>query len=536
MNRTQGAGSGPDTPDVPRVPRQRQPGEYGPPRAPGQYEPVPETQRPHAPEPEDRPDGQRPDIPEPPATDLADGPAGSGTLLVVLCLAQFMAVLDVSVVNVALPSIGSSLRLGGDALPWVITAYTVTFGGLLVLGGRVADGLSRRRAFQAGLAVFTLASLTAGLSTDAAALLGSRVGQGVGAALLSPAALSLLTTEFTGKALGRALGVWSAIGAAGAAVGVVVGGALTSGPGWHWAFYVNVPVGAVLFAAAPAVVPSRPRTRGTRLDLLGALTGTGSVALLIHGLVRAGDQGWGSAGALAAIGAGVLLAAGFVVAERTVRDPLVPPHLFRRPPLPGAVVVMAGATAALLGTYFLASFHLQHDLGWSPLHAGLVFLPVAFATAVGAHLASRQVSRRGPRPTGLAALLAAAAGLGLMAWRGVHGGVWTTLMPGFLVAAAGIGAAFVTATTSGLSGMDEAHAGVASGLFSTGHEVGGSLGIALVSSIAATGIAAGPVPSPDGFRHAFAALAAGVAVLAFATARLLPRRVAERTGGPVPLH
>lgn len=463
-------------------------------------------------------------------------PAAGWPALVVLCLAQFVAVLDVSVVNVALPSIGGSLNLSGDSLPWVITAYTVAFGGLLILGGQVADGVGRRNTFQLGLAVFTLASLGAGLSGNGAQLLTARVAQGVGAALLSPSALSILTTEFTGRSRNRALGVWAAIGAAGAAVGVVVGGALTSGPGWEWAFYVNVPVGALVFAAVPAVVPSRPRTPGTRLDLPGALTGTGTVAFLIYGLVKAGDKGWGSAAALVPIAVAVLLAAAFLLVESRVSHPLVPLQLVRRPPLPGAVGTMVLATAALLGTYYLTSIYLQHAEHYTALHAGLVFLPVAFATAVGAHLASEQVGRIGPRPTAFGGLLLAAAGLGLMAWKGIGGGVWSTLMPGFLIAAVGIGATFVTATTSGLSSVDTEHAGVASGVFNTGHEVGGSLGIAVVSAVAATSVAAMTAPSLTGFRHAFWVLAAGAAVLAAAATVLLPKGPLDLGDSPMPMH
>lgn len=463
-------------------------------------------------------------------------PAAGWPALVVLCLAQFMAVLDVSVVNVALPSIGGSLGLSGDSLPWVITAYTVAFGGLLILGGQVADGLGRRHSFQLGLAVFTLASLGAGLSDSGAQLLTARVAQGVGAALLSPSALSILTTEFTGAARNRALGVWAAIGAAGAAVGVVVGGALTSGPGWEWAFYINVPVGALVFAAVPAVVPNRPRTPGTHLDLPGALTGTGTVAFLIYGLVKAGDKGWGSADALVPIGIAVVLAAVFLFTESKVRRPLVPLGLVRRPPLPGAVGTMVFATAALLGTYYLTSIYLQHAEHYTALHAGLVFLPVAFATAIGAHLASEQVGRIGPRPTAFGGLLLAAIGLGLMAWKGIGGGVWSTLMPGFLLAAVGIGATFVTATTSGLSSVDPEHAGVASGVFNTGHEVGASLGIAVVSAVAATSVAAMTAPSPAGFRHAFWVLAIGAAALAAAATVLLPKGPIDLGDSPMPMH
>ncbi|MBS2965448.1 MFS transporter [Actinocrinis puniceicyclus] len=458
-------------------------------------------------------------------------------VLVLLSLAQFMVVLDVSVVNIALPSIGASLKLGPDALPWVITAYTVTFGGLMILGGRVADGLGRRNAFQLGLAIFTLASLGAGLATRADALLGSRVAQGLGAALLSPAALSILTTEFTGRARTRALGVWAVIGAAGAAIGVVVGGALTSGPGWAWAFFINIPVGVLVFAAALGVVPNRPRIPGTGLDLPGAVSGTAAVALLIYGLVRAGDKGWVSPDALAPIGIALVLAVVFALVERSARSALVPPALIRRPPLPGAVGLMAFATAALLGTYFLTSVYLQRAEHYSPVRTGLVFLPVAFATALGAHLASGHLGKAGPRHVALGGLLAATAGLGLMSWKGVGGGVWSTLMPGFLIAAVGIGATFVTATATGLSSVDHRHAGVASGVFNTGHEVGGSLGIAVISSLAATSIAAtAGTAATTGYKHAYMAAAIGMAVLAVAVIALLPDKPLDMGDSPMPMH
>ncbi|HEX6498901.1 MAG TPA: MFS transporter [Micromonosporaceae bacterium] len=453
-------------------------------------------------------------------------------ILVLLSLAQFMVILDVSVVNVALPTIGRSLSLSREALTWVITAYTVTFGGLLILGGRLADALGRKTTFLAGLTLFTLASLTAGLADSGAALIPSRVAQGVGAAILSPSALSILTTEFTGRERNRALGVWGAIGAAGAAVGVLVGGVLTAGPGWQWVFYVNIPVGVLVAVGTAVVVPARPRDPSARLDVPGALTGTAAVALVIYGLVRAGERGWTSPWALAPIGLGVLLALAFVAIERAAAHPLVPTRLVTRPPLPGAVVVMLVATGALLGMFFLNSIYLQHVIRYSPLKVGLVFLPVALFTAIGAHLGSRHVARIGPRPTAAAGLLVAATGIAVMAWWGVGGGL-TALLVGFLLAALGIGATFVTAITTGLSSVEEQHSGVASGVFNTGHEVGGSLGIATLSTVAGASLVQGPGGAAlTGFQHAYLAAAVASAVLAAASAAiLLPRgRLASGTG------
>jgi EmrB/QacA subfamily drug resistance transporter len=455
-------------------------------------------------------------------------------ILILLCFAQFMVVLDVTVVNVALPSIGHALNLSRDTLTWVVTGYTLGLGSLLIFGGRLADALGRKAVFLAGLALFTAASMTAGLAGDGAMLLSSRVVQGIGAAVLSPSALAIMTTEFTGDERNRAFGVWAAIGGAGAVIGVVVGGALTTALGWRWVFLINVPVGVVVGLLVPRVVPRRPRGAAARQDVLGALMGCGSVALLMYGLIRAGDSGWSSAAALVPIFLGLVGAAGFVLVERRAPAPLLPMDLLRRPPLPGAVLVMVSVTGLLYSAFFLNSIYLQDVRRLSPLHVGLVFLPVAFAMIIGAHLAVRLVTAVGARYISVASLALTAAGLLLLAFAGVNSGGLAGLLAGFAMTTMGTGAALVAATATGLSGEDQQHAGLASGILNTGHELGGSLGIAVVSAVAAASIAPHAGAEVAGFQHAFLATGIAAAVMAAAAAVLVP--AGRPAAGTVLLH
>jgi MFS family permease len=276
--------------------------------------------------------------------------------LILLCLAQFMVILDITVVNVALPTIGSDLQLDRAWLTWVVTAYTLCFGGLLLLGGRLADTLGRRRTFLAGLGLFTAASLASGLAQGGTALVAARAGQGVGAALLSPAALAIITTTFQGAERNRALGTWAAIAGAGAAVGVLAGGLLVEYASWRWVFYINLPVGILVAAAVPALIAAvRPGHRAARLDLLGALAGTLATAAVIYGLVAAGSQGWGATTTLLPLATGLVLAGEFVAVERMAREPLVPLELLARRPLLAGQLVMLASSGLLLATYFLSS-------------------------------------------------------------------------------------------------------------------------------------------------------------------------------------
>ncbi|MGV9695074.1 MFS transporter [Streptomyces sp. NPDC003470] len=465
--------------------------------------------------------------PAPVHTDPAADPRRWAALALV-CLAQFMLILDVTVVNVALPGMAADLHLGRSALTWVVTSYTLCFGGLMLLGGRLADALGARRTLLAGLALFTAASLVCGLAGGAATLLAGRVAQGVGAALLSPAALSIVTTTFHGRERHKALGVWAALGGSGAAAGVLVGGALTGGPGWQWVFYVNVPVGLAVLAAVPFAVAARA-PRPTGLDVPGALLVTTGTGALIHGLVEAGDSGWGSPSALLPLAGAAVLYASFAAVERASRTPLMDLGTFARRPVLAGAFLMLVATGLLISYFFLGSAHLQHVRGFGPLRTGLVFLPVAVATGVGAHLGSRLVGVVGSRAVAVGGLAVAAAGTVPLARLSETGGVYATLLPGFAVAALGLGAVFVTATTTALAMVDHREAGLASGVVNTFHEVGGSVGVAIVSTVAAAGLERG---SAGGFADAFALCAVVAAVGAVVALPLVPRGRPRTTAGP----
>lgn len=450
------------------------------------------------------------------------------TALALICLAQFMLVLDVTVVNVALPDMAADLHLDRATLTWAVTAYTLCFGGLMLLGGRLADALGARRTLLAGLAVFTAASLLTGLAGSAGPLLAGRIAQGVGAALLSPAALSLVTTTFHGPERNKALGVWAAIGGSGAAAGVLVGGALTAGPGWPWVFYVNVPVGVALLVLLPRLVPARA-PRPARLDVPGALLVTAGTGALIYGLVEAGDAGWTSADTLLPLAAAVVLYAGFAAVERASRTPLMDLRMFTRRPVLAGAFLMLVATALLIGYFFLGSVYLQHVRGFSALRTGLLFLPSAVATGLGAHLASRLVGRLGSRGVAVAGLLTAAAGTVPLTRLSADGSVYTGLLPGLAVGCLGLGTVFVTATTTALGMVDHREAGLASGVVNTFHEVGGSIGVAVLSTVAAAGIEAG---SAGGFTDAFTVCAATAAGGAVVSAVLVPRGRPRMSSGP----
>ncbi|MGW6458269.1 MFS transporter [Streptomyces sp. NPDC055078] len=448
--------------------------------------------------------------------------------LTLICVAQFMLVLDVTVVNVALPDMATDLDLGRATLTWVVTAYTLCFGGLMLLGGRLADALGARRTLLAGLLVFTAASLVTGLAQSAPALIGGRIAQGVGAALLSPAALAIVTTTFHGTERTKALGVWAAIGGTGSAVGVLLGGALTSGPGWQWIFYVNVPIGIVLLLAVPALVPARA-PRPARLDAPGALLATAATGSLIYGLVRAGDSGWTDAVTLLTLIGSIALYAAFAAVERASRAPLMDLRMFTRRPVIAGSFLMLIATALLISFFFVGSVYLQHARGFSPLRTGLAFLPVAIGVGLGAHLGSRLVGRIGSRACAVGGMAVAAAGSVPLALLSETSRVYGTLVPGLVVASFGIGAVFVTATTTALAMVDHHEAGLASGVVNTFHEVGASVGVAVVSTVAAAGITRGAL---SGFTDAYTLLAVTAAVAAALSIALVPRGKPQLTGGP----
>jgi EmrB/QacA subfamily drug resistance transporter len=459
--------------------------------------------------------------------------------LILLSLAQFMVILDITVVNVALPSIAADLALDRAALTWVVTTYTLFFGGLLLLGGRLADLLGRRRTFLAGLGVFTAASLTAGLAGDGSVLIAARAAQGVGAALLSPAALSIITTTFHGSERRRALGAWAALAGAGAAVGVLVGGLLVSGPGWQWVFFVNVPVGVLVAAAVPLTVAASPRQATARVDLPGALLVTAATGLLIYGLVQAGDRGWGAAGTLGPLAAGLALLGVFAVVERTVAAPLVDLRLLTTRPVVAGAGVMLAASGLLISGFFLNSLLLQRVMGLSALGTGLVFLPVAVATIIGAQAAAHLLGRLGGRPVAATGFALAAVGMALLGGISAGDGAVTGVLPGFVLASAGLGMAFVTATTTALSRVDPQRAGLVSGVVTTAHELGAALGVAVASTIAGASVDGGSAATSvvvAGFGDAFLAGAILAGLAAVATTRLLPPGRPPATDGPLFAH
>jgi EmrB/QacA subfamily drug resistance transporter len=443
-----------------------------------------------------------------------------------------MLIVDVTVVTVALPTIGRDLSLGRGGLTWVVAAYSLCFGGLLLLGGRLADTLGRRRAFLIGLTVFTAASLVSGLAWTGGALIGGRVAQGIGAALLSPAALSIITTTFDGPERRRALGVWAAIGGSGGAVGVLVGGLLTSGPGWQYVFFVNVPIGLAVLALLPSAVPPVPAGRRP-LDVPGALAATATAALLIFGLVRAGEYGWSDGTTIVSLVAAAGGAVVFALRERTARSPLVPLPMLGRRSIATGNLIMLSASSLLLAAFFLASQYLQNLLGYSAVRTGLVFLPVALAIVAGAHASSTLVGKVGPRLVAAAGFAFAAAGLVLLARLPAGGNVVLDLLPGFMILAVGLGIGFVCATTTAMNGIGHHEAGLASGIVNTGHEIGGAFGVALATALAGASVGGHTIA---GFQHAFGVFAAAAAIIAVLALLLIPGGRPDTGDGPVFAH
>jgi EmrB/QacA subfamily drug resistance transporter len=440
------------------------------------------------------------------------------SVLVLLSVAEFMVILDATVVNVALPSIGRALHFAAGNLQWVVIAYVLLSGGLVLLGGRAADVAGRRRMFLAGLAVFTAASLASGLAPTAGALIAARAGQGLGAALLTPAALSIITTTYSGAQRAAALSAWGAIGGGGAAAGVLAGGVLTTWLGWRSVFLVNVPVGAVAGVLSLRLVPraGSPTRIGRNLDLPGAALATAGLVTGVYALAGTPSHGWGSARTLLLLAVSFGLLAAFAAVERSARRPLLPPGTWRSRSLVAGVVVMLGATGILVGTFFLNSLYLQDVQHASPLRAGLEFLPVTAVIGLGAHLASRLLPRAGTRVLAAAGLALMGGGALLLSGVSARAGYVTGLLPGLLVIGAGTGLVFPAVSVTALSEVATDRAGLASGLMTTAHEIGAALGVA-VFSVVALAVSGGGFAV--GYRHGFtvaAAVAAGLAVLAVA--------------------
>jgi EmrB/QacA subfamily drug resistance transporter len=450
--------------------------------------------------------------------------------LAVVALAQFMLILDLTVVNVALPDLGADLGLSRTAFTWVVSAYGLVFGGLLLLGGRLADIFGTRPIILTGLVTFTLASLVTGLAQNETVLLGGRVGQGVGAALLSPAALATITSIFHGVERNKALSIWASLGGVGFTAGVLIGGILTAGPGWRWVFFINVPVGIVLLATIPAVVPPRHPDRAARLDVLGAVTVTAATGSFIYGMINAGDAGWSDLGTLLPIAAAIVLYAVFVVVERTVRTPLMRLNLLARRPIATGAFLMLVAAGVLIAGLFLGSQYLQHLRGLSALETGLFFLPAALALMIGAIAAGRLVGTIGTRPVAVVALALVAIGNGLLIGLSAGGNVYAEALPGVTVFALGGGPLFVCATTSALGRVSLHEAGLVSGIVNTFNQLGAATCVAVASTVAAAGLTS--TPSIDGFTDAFTVFTVVAAVAAVLSLRLVPSGKPQMIGAP----
>jgi EmrB/QacA subfamily drug resistance transporter len=440
--------------------------------------------------------------------------------LVLLSAAQFVVVLDASIVNVALPSIGRALDFSQENLSWIVNAYVLTFGGFLLLGGRTADLLGRRRVFMAGLMLVAVASLAAGFAATEAQLIAARAAQGLGAAIISPAALSIVTTIFSdGAERNKALGVWGAVAGSGGAAGVLLGGILTDGLGWEWVLWVNVPVSLIAFALTPRLIAeSRASDEARAFDVAGAVTVTAALSLLVYAVVDAESSGWGSSKTIGLLALAAVLLAAFVAIELRARKPLVPFSIFRIRTLTGANVVGLLVGASLFSMFYFISLYMQQVLGYSAIHAGLSYLPLALTIMASAGIASGMVTKFGYKPILAAGLLFIVAGLGWFSRVSVGGGFTTDILGPSLLAAVGLGFSFVTTTIAAVSGVEERESGLASGLINTSQQIGGALGLAVLSSVAtsrtADFLASGEGGLKEGLADGFQAAFLGGAAIA----------------------
>jgi EmrB/QacA subfamily drug resistance transporter len=440
-----------------------------------------------------------------------------GIALLILAGAQFMVVLDATIVNVALPSIEKALHFANTAqLQWIVTAYTLIFGGFLLLGGRLADLFGRRRMFLIGVALFAASSLLAGLATSPGMLIAFRSIQGLGAALLSPAALSLVLNIFAeGKERNRALGVWSGVAAGGGAVGLLLGGVLTQYVGWRWIFFINIPIGMLVVFLAPRFVPTTERSVGKqKIDYSGAFAVTAGLMTLVYALVKATSYGWTSSKTLGLIGVSIVLLIAFVVNESLVKKPLIPLTIFKNRNLSASNLMQLPITASMFSVFFYLSIYEQQILHFSPVKTGLANLPFTLVIGIVAGVVSRVIAKTGPKKILMVAPFFMAAGLYYFTHIPVNGSYFANLLPGIILMATGMAGCFVALTLSATAGVPHKDAGLASGLLNTSQQIGGALGLAILTAISTsktTSVIAGNHGDPSqinyalvqGFRTAF---------------------------------
>jgi len=451
--------------------------------------------------------------------------------LALLCAVQFMVVLDIAIVNVALPSIQVDLGFSQENLQWVISAYALLFGGFLLLGGRAADLLGRRRLFIIGTVVFTVASLLAGFAWSEGALIGARALQGLGAAIITPAGLSILTTTFAeGRERNAALGAWGGVGAFGAVAGVLLGGVLTDALSWEWIFYVNVPVGAAALLLTPVLLRESRDLKARSFDAPGAVLVTGGLVTLVYAITQAHEYGWSSVETIGVFAASAALLGGFLAWEARAAEPLMPFSIFRLRTVSGANVAGLILGTAVFAMFLMLTLYMQQVLGYSAMRTGVAYLAVAGTAIVWSGVAAQLVNRVGVKPVLIAGMASLTAGLVYFTQVSVGGSYLGDLLPGFLLIAIGLGFSFVPISIAALAGVQPAEAGLASGLINTSQQVGGALGVAVLSTIAtsttsnavSTGTAV-PFALTDGFQAAFLA-AAGIAIVGVLAAIVLVRR------------
>jgi EmrB/QacA subfamily drug resistance transporter len=457
--------------------------------------------------------------------------------LAFLCGVAFLDFVDASIVNVALPSIRQNLHFSIQSLQWVLSGYLLTYGGFMLLGGRAADLIGRRRVLVAGTSLFGLASLTAGLAGSEGMLIGARLAQGIGAAMMIPAALSILTTSFTeGSDRNKAIGAWGATAGLASAFGVFLGGVLSEGPGWRWVFFVNLPVCALdLFVVFRLVAGERHRPRLANFDVLGALLATSSMLLLTYTIINAPDVGWGSARTVSGLAGAAALLAAFALNETRQRNPLFPFSILRIKGLAAADLTQVTAMAGFYATFFFLTLYMQTVLGFSRIQAGAAYIPTTFGVAISSAVAAKLIARAGTRPIITAGALLGAAGVFWLSHIPVQGSYLTDLLPGLLIMSAGLGAVFVGVTTAAQAGVPSDKAGLAAALINTSTWLGGALGIAIASAISTSRaqhlLAAHATPDyalTAGFQRAL--LACSIAMLA---AAVLALRATNTRGEPV---